>query len=47
MEKAKDSLLAPCGHKAFCYACGVAIQRRSAACPICRTAIREVVRVFD
>eukprot|EP00929_Paragymnodinium_shiwhaense_P072228 TRINITY_DN36658_c0_g1_i1.p1 TRINITY_DN36658_c0_g1~~TRINITY_DN36658_c0_g1_i1.p1 ORF type:complete len:255 (-),score=53.46 TRINITY_DN36658_c0_g1_i1:400-1164(-) len=42
-----DSVLTPCGHKAMCLACAQHLLKRSRACPICRSTIGGVVRVFE
>eukprot|EP00850_Spirogloea_muscicola_P000837 SM000003S11082 [mRNA] locus=s3:726118:730024:- [translate_table: standard] len=48
MESAKDCIFDPCGHRATCYACGVRLaQEKSSQCPICRSRIRQVLRVYD
>eukprot|EP00850_Spirogloea_muscicola_P014682 SM000107S14048 [mRNA] locus=s107:133088:136602:- [translate_table: standard] len=48
MEAAKDCIFDPCGHRATCYACGVRLaQEKSSQCPICRSRIRQVLRVYD
>jgi hypothetical protein len=47
LEREKDTLLSPCGHKAFCSECATSLQRRTGVCPICRTAIRDVIRVYE
>eukprot|EP00435_Cladocopium_sp_Y103_P044053 s2087_g12.t1 len=43
----KDAALVPCGHKAMCYRCSCQVQSRGLACPLCRTPISRVLRVFE
>eukprot|EP00742_Colponemidia_sp_Colp-10_P005563 GILJ01005946.1.p1 GENE.GILJ01005946.1~~GILJ01005946.1.p1 ORF type:complete len:633 (+),score=87.92 GILJ01005946.1:94-1992(+) len=41
-ERPMDVVLYPCGHIVVCEACGALLRN----CPICRQAVREVVKVF-
>mmetsp|Transcript_10905 Transcript_10905/g.20550 ORF Transcript_10905/g.20550 Transcript_10905/m.20550 type:complete len:243 (+) Transcript_10905:79-807(+) len=43
----KDSALVPCGHKATCQRCAEQVRARGLGCPVCRSHIDTVVRVFD
>jgi hypothetical protein len=48
LDAPKDSFFDPCGHRCTCYSCGMRIQRGdSNRCPICRTTIRTVRRIYD
>mmetsp|Transcript_52937 Transcript_52937/g.141479 ORF Transcript_52937/g.141479 Transcript_52937/m.141479 type:complete len:249 (-) Transcript_52937:144-890(-) len=48
MEMPKDAALVPCGHKALCMICANKLHARwRGRCPVCRSSIRDVVRVFD
>lgn len=47
MDKGKDAVLTPCGHRAVCMRCGESLRTRSRQCPVCRHYISAVVRVFD
>jgi len=47
MNAKKDSVLVPCGHKAMCLSCGEELRARGRQCPLCRTHINGVVRVFE
>lgn len=47
VSERKDAALVPCGHKAMCYRCSCQVQSRGLACPVCRTPITRVLRVFD
>mmetsp|Transcript_139311 Transcript_139311/g.444639 ORF Transcript_139311/g.444639 Transcript_139311/m.444639 type:complete len:245 (+) Transcript_139311:143-877(+) len=47
MDKRKDAVLTPCGHRAVCVQCGDSLQSRKRNCPVCRQYINGVVRVFD
>jgi hypothetical protein len=48
MEAPRDSLVAPCGHKFFCNPCITAYWAANPhkGCPVCRTPIVLVTRVF-
>lgn len=43
----KTHLLTPCGHKCMCAGCAARAAPRGSICPICRTTVESVVRVFD
>lgn len=43
----KNAVLAPCGHKAFCFPCAKLLQSHGRNCPICRSDIESVVRVYE
>lgn len=43
----KTSLLIPCGHKCLCEDCATRYRRFGATCPLCRTAVQSVQRVYD
>ncbi|RHY29268.1 hypothetical protein DYB32_005286 [Aphanomyces invadans] len=45
MEKPRTAVCVPCGHLAGCYNCLLVVQRKG-GCPICRSAIAAVVRVY-
>ncbi|CAJ1417445.1 unnamed protein product [Effrenium voratum] len=47
MDKRKDTVITPCGHRAVCFTCAGELKARSRKCPVCRSAIGGVVRVFD
>ena len=38
--------LVPCGHRRFCETCANEVERRGRGCPICRTAIQMIMRLF-
>ena len=47
LERAPDSVLYTCGHMCMCHACACdVVQNRGALCPICRQAIRDVIKIF-
>jgi len=45
MASAIRTCFVPCGHMAACVSC--AARLAGTRCPICRTSIREIVKVFD
>lgn len=47
MSAQKDSVLTPCGHKAMCLSCGEQLRSRGRQCPLCRSHIIGVVKVFE
>jgi len=47
MNATKDAVLVPCGHKAMCLLCGEQLRARGRQCPLCRSYITGVVRVFE
>lgn len=47
MDKRKDAVFTPCGHRAVCHQCGELLRSKSRHCPICRYSIDSVVRVWD
>merc|ERR1712070_395031 len=47
MNAKKDAVLTPCGHKAMCLSCGEQLKARGRQCPLCRSNISGVVRVFE
>lgn len=47
MDQRKDSVITPCGHRAVCIVCANVLKGRGRQCPVCRSAIIGVVRVFD
>ena len=47
LERAPDAVLYTCGHMCMCHACARdVVQNRGALCPICRQAIRDVIKIF-
>jgi len=46
MERRKDAVFTPCGHRVVCVNCGDRL-KSSRRCPVCRQDIHTVVRVFD
>lgn len=43
----RDTLVAPCGHVAMCFACADAIRKsRNPECPFCRSKITAVYKLF-
>lgn len=47
LERARDAVLAPCGHLCACYRCATRLERRGTRCPICRAPIASVVKVYS
>ena len=46
LVEAKSHLCVPCGHMCLCAGCVDAADAVTNGCPICRVAVREIVRVF-
>jgi len=47
MAAPRESAFVPCGHGHFCDACASRIAgQQGAICPICRTQITDILRVF-
>uniref|UniRef100_K3WEP5 RING-type domain-containing protein n=1 Tax=Globisporangium ultimum (strain ATCC 200006 / CBS 805.95 / DAOM BR144) TaxID=431595 RepID=K3WEP5_GLOUD len=50
MDAERDAICVPCGHIAGCHTCLSAIKQQDpyrASCPICRTTIQRVVKIFE
>lgn len=47
MDAPRDAICVPCGHIAGCYSCLRSTVQASAACPICRSHVDSVVRIYD
>ena len=47
MSNPSDFLIVPCGHKCGCEECLTNIKNRGGECPICRTNITDIVKVFN
>jgi hypothetical protein len=47
MDKRKDAVCVPCGHKAMCLECAEMLKARERRCPVCRQEIGSIVRVFE
>lgn len=50
MDAARDAICVPCGHIAGCYSCLSRIKYQSgsaACCPICRSQVQTVVKIYD
>lgn len=47
MDKARDSVLLPCGHLGVCIDCGNSLITTTRTCPICRQPIDKVQRVYQ
>jgi len=47
MDRPKNAVFTPCGHKAVCLECGERLRARGIRCPICRQLTSGVVRVYD
>lgn len=46
MNNPVNSVIYRCGHMCMCFSCAKEMQNRSGDCPICRTAIIDVIRCF-
>ena len=53
LQRAKDSVLAPCGHKCVCSPCAIILQDKGTPrgvrnkCPICRARFTTAVKVYE
>eukprot|EP00811_Abedinium_folium_P001346 NODE_1122_length_2597_cov_8.506073.p1 GENE.NODE_1122_length_2597_cov_8.506073~~NODE_1122_length_2597_cov_8.506073.p1 ORF type:complete len:715 (+),score=142.87 NODE_1122_length_2597_cov_8.506073:89-2233(+) len=48
LEPTANHICVPCGHRVACSECAPQLQaQRSVQCPICRTMVREFVRLYD
>lgn len=47
MDKRKDAVFTPCGHRAVCVMCGEILRARARQCPVCRCHIADVVKIYD
>ena len=47
LTAAKTHVLTPCGHKCMCEQCAYAGYRAGSQCPICRSRVQSVMRVYD
>jgi len=47
MDRLKDGVITPCGHKCICTLCGERLMARGVGCPVCRRPIVSVVRVYE
>jgi adenylate kinase len=46
MDQPADFLVAPCGHQCACEDCLKAVQETTGKCPICRSRVESIQRVF-
>jgi len=46
LQKREDVALVPCGHSRFCGSCADTVASLDSGCPICRTPIHMVLRLF-
>ena len=46
MERRRNAILIPCGHGDLCFECAKEVATRKCECPICRSAIKEVL-IYD
>lgn len=50
MDAVRDAICVPCGHIAGCHSCLSEIKRQSgmrASCPICRSLVHSVVKIYE
>ncbi|RLM87391.1 putative E3 ubiquitin-protein ligase XBOS34 [Panicum miliaceum] len=47
LDAAVEGACVPCGHMAFCMPCLKDIKSKNGACPICRAAINQVIRLYQ
>ena len=41
-----NTVLVPCGHLYLCYNCASSVKNKNAECPICRSFIQDILRVY-
>jgi len=46
MGEEKDTLFLPCGHYCVCFKCGDEIKKGMKQCPICRSIVQSVTKVY-
>ncbi|KAF0690681.1 Aste57867_17936 [Aphanomyces stellatus] len=46
LDRPKQVVCVPCGHVAACVVCAEHIQQTTRKCPICRTDVRELIKLF-
>lgn len=46
MDMPAKVVLVPCGHMCVCESCGVDLKRRRMACPMCRSTVKAIQKVF-
>ena len=47
LTAAKTHVLTPCGHKCMCEQCARSFRTEYSQCPICRSRVQSVMRVYD
>nr|XP_022344499.1 E3 ubiquitin-protein ligase NEURL1-like isoform X2 [Crassostrea virginica]XP_022344500.1 E3 ubiquitin-protein ligase NEURL1-like isoform X2 [Crassostrea virginica] len=45
-DEVSNSVIYNCGHMCICQACGIQLKNRNSTCPVCRTPIRDIIRVY-
>ena len=46
LENDRNCVLYPCGHQCVCQGCGQELISRKSPCPLCRSAIKDCIKVF-
>lgn len=39
-------VIVPCGHACLCAACSLSVMDNTKQCPLCRAAIREIIKIY-
>lgn len=49
LDRPKDNIFYPCGHKQICGPCGrdFMAQARHKVCPVCRNRVQDIIRVYE
>lgn len=47
LERAVKTVITDCGHAAYCVTCACTTVKEGTLCPVCRTRITSVIRVFE
>mmetsp|Transcript_5933 Transcript_5933/g.23391 ORF Transcript_5933/g.23391 Transcript_5933/m.23391 type:complete len:90 (+) Transcript_5933:3-272(+) len=46
LDAEKNGVLYPCGHNCVCESCGRELVARKTSCPLCRSDIKDCIKVF-
>lgn len=46
-ERSIKTTLVECGHQVYCVTCSLACVKQGTLCPVCRTPIAKVIRIYE